>query len=144
MHLVGNVETLQQNRRVTFGGVAVFLADNAFKFAELHAVGVGHLMLGVDKFALFQRGPQAPVAHDDRIDHAILVKGKLILAQNAQLARTDNCSLLRLQFAGQKFHECRFAGAVRASQAVALARDKSGGYFVKQNFSAVAHRHIAD
>ena len=42
--LVGNVEALQQHRGVALGGVAVFFADNAFQFAEPHAIGVGHLV----------------------------------------------------------------------------------------------------
>ena len=142
--LVGNIEALQQNRGVGFGGVAVFLADNAFQFAEFHAVRIGHLVLGIDDFAFFQSGPQAPVAHDDRVDHAILVEGKLILAQNAELPRADDGSLLRLKFAGQKLHEGGLAGAVGAGEAVALPRNKAGGNFVEQNFGAVAHGHIAD
>ncbi len=68
VQLVGNVEALQQNGGVGFGGVAVFLADDAFQFAELHAVGVGHLRLGIDSVALFQGGPQPLVAHDDGVD----------------------------------------------------------------------------
>ena len=72
--------------------------------------------LRVDDFALFQRGPQALVAHDDGVDDAIFVEGKLVLAQHAELARADDGSLLRLKFAGQKLHEGGLAGAVRAGR----------------------------
>src|ERR1035438_1815759 len=105
MLLVGNIETLQQNRSVRFGGVAVFLADNAFEFAEFHAVRVGHFMLGVDDFPFFQSGPQAPIAHDHGVDHTMLIEGELILAQNAKLPRTDDSSLLRIEFTRQQLHE---------------------------------------
>ena len=144
MHLVRNVEALQQNRSIGFGGIAVFLADDAFEFAQFHAVRVGHLMLRIDNFAFFERSPQAPVAHDDRVNHAILIEGELILAQNSELARAYDSSLLRLKFAGQKLHERGFTRAVGAGKAVALPRNKAGGNFVEQNFSAVAHGHVAD
>ena len=45
VQFVGDVETLQQDRRIALGGVAVFFADNAFEFAETHTVFVGHLGL---------------------------------------------------------------------------------------------------
>ena len=144
MHFVWNVEPLQQNRGIALGGVAIFLADDAFEFAEFHTVRIGHLMLRIDDLALFECGPQTPVAHDDGVDDAIFIEGKLILAQNAKLARPDDGSLLRVEFAGQKLHERGFPRAVRAGKAVALPRNKSGGNFVKQNFGAVAHGHIAD
>ena len=49
MELVGNIEALQQDRRVALGLVAVFFADDALELAEAHAVGVGHLALGVEE-----------------------------------------------------------------------------------------------
>jgi hypothetical protein len=42
-----NVEALQQNRGVALGGIAVFVADDAFELAEAHAVRVGQRLLGV-------------------------------------------------------------------------------------------------
>ena len=51
--LVGNVETLQQNRCVRFGGITIFLAYDAFQFPEFHAVRICHLMLCIDDFAFF-------------------------------------------------------------------------------------------
>ena len=141
---VGNIQAFQQNGRIALRAVAVFLADDAFQFAQLHAVGVSHLRLGVNLVALFHGRPQALVAHDDGVEHAIAVEGKLVLAQNTKLSRAHDCPLLRLQFAGQQIHEGGFAGAIRPGQAIPLARRKCRGYFVKQNFGAVAHGHIAD
>ena len=140
---IGNIETFEQDGRVTLRAVAVFLADDAFQFAQLHAVRVGHLRLGINLVALFHGRPQALVAHDDGIEHAIFIECKLILAQHAQLSRANHSSLLRLEFAGQKIHEGGFAGAIWPGQAIALPRRKRRGYFVKQNFGAVAHGHIA-
>src|SRR5437762_14151665 len=94
--------------------------------------------------ALLESRPQPPIAHDHGIDYAIAIKGKLVLAQHTQLFRTDDSSLLRFFLAGQQLHKCGFAGAVRPSQAIALAGRKAGGDFVKQNFSAEAHGHVAN
>ncbi len=79
------------------GRVAVLVADDAFEFAEAHAVRVGQLGLLVDAVALFQGGPEGLVAHDDGVDDAIGVEGELVLAQNAQFARADDGALLRLR-----------------------------------------------
>ena len=87
VQVVGNIQAVQQHGRVGLGRVAVLVADHAFQFAQPHAVGVGHLGLLVDAVALFERRPQRLVAHDDRIDHAIGVERKLILAQHAEFAR---------------------------------------------------------
>jgi hypothetical protein len=37
----GNVEAVEQDGGVGFGGVAVLVADDAFELAQAHAVGVG-------------------------------------------------------------------------------------------------------
>ena len=141
---VGNVEALKQQGGVGLGGVAVFFADDAFQFAQPHAVFVGDVGLGVDVVALFHRLPKTLVAHDDGIDDAIGVECELVLAQDTELARTHDCALLRIQFAGQQIHEGGFAGAIGARQSVALSRRERGGDVVEQNFGAVAHGYIAD
>ncbi len=52
MQFVWNVEALQQQRRVGLGGVAILFADDAFQFAQPHAVFVRDLVLLVDGRAL--------------------------------------------------------------------------------------------
>ena len=42
MELVGNVEALQQDRGVAFGGVTVLFADDALELAQAHARFVRH------------------------------------------------------------------------------------------------------
>ena len=144
MHLVGNVESLKQNGGIAFGGVAVFFADNAFEFTELHPVGVGHLGLFVDRVALLHGRPQAFVAHDYGVNRRVGVESELVLAQHTDLARTDDRPFLRVDFAAEQFHECGFSSAVGPGQAIALARRKRRGDFIEQYFGAVAHGHIAD
>ncbi len=61
-----DVEAVEQNGGVGFGGVAAFVADDAFEFAEAHAVGVGEVVgvLGVENVALAKRFPERTVPHD--------------------------------------------------------------------------------
>jgi len=126
VQFIGDVEALKQNGSVAFGGVAVFLADDSFQLAELHAISIGDFRLGINAVALLSGRPQALVAHNDGVDCAITIKGKLVLAQDADLLRVDDRALLRLDLAGQKLHESGFARAVRPGQAIAFARRKGG------------------
>ncbi len=138
---VRNVQPLQQNRRVAFGFVSVLVADNPFELAEAHAFGVGHLALRVEPLALFERAPEAVVAHDDRVDHAEGVERVLVLAQDAHLRRAHDDAALRRLFAGQQLHERGFAGAVRAGEAVAPARRKRRRHVVEEDLRPKPHRH---
>ncbi len=144
VQLIGKVQSLQQQRGVGVGGVAVLFADDALQLAQPHAVVVGQLRLGIDDLALFHGGPQPLVAHDDRVDDAVGVEGKLVLAQHAELARLHHRALLRLQLAGQQLHKGGLTGTVRARQTVTLSRSKRRGHFFEQNFSAVAHGHTGN
>jgi len=143
VQFVGNIEPLQQNRSIRFGGVAVLFANDAFQLAELHSVFIRKFRLGMNPIALFHRGPQALVAHHHGIDDTVGVKGKLVLAQHAELLRTHDGPLLGIEFAGQKPHKRRLARAVRSGKTIALARREGRGHFFKQNFGAVAHGNIA-
>ncbi len=60
VQLVGNVEALEQHGGVALSRIAVFLADDALKLAQAHAVIVGELGLGVDGVAFFESRPQCP------------------------------------------------------------------------------------
>ena len=90
-----NVEAVEEDGGVGFGGVAVFVADDAFELAQAHAVGVGQFGLLVDAVALFKGGPEGLVAHDDGVDDAVGVEGELVLAQDAEFARADDGAFLR-------------------------------------------------
>ena len=96
VEFVGNVETLEKDGRV--GLSAVYPSSSPTmpsSSPRLHAVFIGHVRLGVDVFALFQRGPEALVAHDDGVNDAVRIESELVLAKDAELARTDDGSLLR-------------------------------------------------
>jgi len=76
------------------------------------------------------------------VDHAIGVEGELVLAQDAELPRTNYVALLRIELAGQHLHEGGFAGAVRSGEAVALPRRECCAHVFKQDFCAVAHGYV--
>jgi hypothetical protein len=122
-----DVETLEENGGVGFGGVAVLFADDAFEFGEAHAVVVGELGFLVDFVALFEGGPEAFVAHDNGVDDAEGVKGVLVLAEDGEFARADDVALLGVEVAGKDFHEGGLAGAVGAGEAVTTAVGEGGG-----------------
>jgi hypothetical protein len=145
VQLVGDVEPLQQDRGVTLGGVAVLVADDALELAEPHAIVIGHVgALFVERLPFGQCFPQPGVAHDDRVDDAVLVEGELILAKDAELVRPRHRALLRRQFAGQQLHEGGLAGAVRPREAVAAALGKGGADVLEENLRAVAHGNALD
>ena len=144
VQIVGDIEALQQDRRVAFGRVPIFLADDAFELAEPHAVGFGHLGLGVEELALFERTPEPLVPHDDRVDDAELIKGKLVLTEDAELVGPRDRALLRGQFARQQLHEGGLARAVGACEAVAPAAGEGGRDVLEEHLRAVAHGDVAD
>ena len=118
----GNIQAVEQDGGVALRRVAVFFADNAFEFAQPHAVLVGEVGLGVQQLAFFERLPQPLVAHDDGVDDAEFVEGELVLAQHAELLRArDTFPSAARSLAGEQLHEGGLAGAVRAGQAVAAA-----------------------
>ncbi len=139
-----NVEAIEEHSGVGFSGVTIFVADHAFKFAKPHAVGVSQLGLLVDAVALFQGSPERLVAHDDGVDDAISIERELILTENAEFARADDGAFLRVEFAGEDFHEGGFAGAVGPGESVAAAGDKADADFFKQDLGAVTHGDVAD
>ena len=144
MDSFGNVEAVEENGGVGFGGVAIFVADGAFELAQPHAVFIGHLGLLIDSIALFEGGPERLVAHDDGIDDAKGIECELILTQDAELAGADDVALLGVELAGEDLHECGFAGAVGPGEAVAAALDEGNRDIFEENFCAVAHGDVTD
>jgi hypothetical protein len=110
-----------------------------------HAIGVGHLVLGVDRIALFERLPRAFVAHDDRIDHPIGIEGILVLAQDADLALAGP----RSPFCGSSSPDRTFMkvdlpapfGPVSPKRRPAMKVDRN---LLEQELGSVTHSDIGD
>ena len=139
-----HVETVEQQRRIGFRGVAALFADDSFEFAEAHAVCVGQLLvgLGIERVAFLERFPEGAIAHDDGVDHAKLVERELVLAQNAELFGPADGALGRLDLAGQNLHQRGFAGAIRPGDGVAAPREEGARDILEQYSAAEAHRDV--
>ena len=134
VQLVRNVQTLQQNCSVGLGRVAVFLADNAFQFAQSHPVFIGELGLLVE------------VSRSCRAAHSRLLPMMTVsITRNASNAnwswlstpnflRADDGALLRFQLSGQQLHESGLAGPVGTGKSIALPGSKRGGHIFEQTF----------
>ena len=144
VQFVGDVEALQQHGGIALGGVAVLLADDPFELAQPHAVLVRHVGLLIEPVALDHRLPQAGVAHDHGVDDAMRVELELVLAQDAELRRTDHGAFLRVEGAGEQLHERGLAGPVGARQPVAAPGRERRGDVLEEHLGAIPHRHAAD
>ncbi len=142
----GDVEAVEQYGGIALGGVAAFLADNTFEFAEAHAVLVGQIVMifGVEFLACLERRPQRGVAHNDCVDHAISVEGELILAQDAHLLGAGDGAFGGIDFPGHDAHEGGFSGTIGAGDGVAAAGKKRDGHVFKENLGAEAHRDVIE
>ncbi len=100
--------------------------------------------LGVERIALFERFPQRAVAHDDGVDHAKLIERELVLPQNAHFFRARDRAFGRLDFAGQDFHECGFAGAIRAGDRVTAPGHEGARHVLEEDPGAEAHGDVID
>ena len=137
-------EAVQQNRGVAFGFVTAFFTHYAFEFSHPHAVLVSERVriLGVENLAFGQRLPQRSVAHDDRVEYAERIESKLILSQDAELARPDDDALGRLLVTRQDAHERGFASPIRTGKRIAASGQERGGDVLKEDFGAEAHGNV--
>ena len=142
--LVGDVESLEQDRRVALRRVAVLLPDDALELAEPDAILVREVGLLVERIAFLKRGPQPCIPHDHCVDDAERLERELVLADQSDLLRPDDGALLGIEVARQDLHERGLAGAVRPRQPVAPARRERDGHVLEEHLRAEAHGHVGD
>ena len=137
-------QAVEQNRGIGFRCVTVFVADDSFEFAHAHAVfiGKGVVRFGVQGFSFLEGVPEAAIAHDHGIDHAMFVEGELVLAQDTELFRPRDVAFGRFELAGKDLHERGLARAVGAGDRVAAAREKGGRDVLEQYSGAEPHRDV--
>ena len=82
--------------------------------------------------------------HQYHVDDALVFEGELVLAQvgHAFVRVLGDVAGTRLQFAGDDFHEGRFAGAVGADQAVAIPLAELDGDVFKQGLGPELHGDV--
>src|SRR2546423_214361 len=139
---VWNVEALQQNGGIALGGVAVLFADDPLELAESHPVFVRHVARRVQPVTFFERIPEASIAHDDYVNYPKTIERKLILTKDADFLRTRDLAALRRKLASEQLHEGRFAGAVRAREAITTTGGKGRGDVLEENLRPVPHGDV--
>ncbi len=144
MFALGDAETGQQLGRVGLRRVAVFFGDHAFELAEQLALFVGERLFGEQLLFLLHRRPQPLVAHQHHRQHDHLLEAELILLQHAGALRLVHVARVGLELTRDDLQEGRFAGAVRARQAVALAFAKLDRYLLEQALFAVGFADVVD
>ncbi len=102
------------------------------------------MRLCIKRVALIERFPQRGVSHDDGVNHAKLIERKLILPQDAHFFRAGDRAFGGFDFAGNDFHECGLAGAVRAGDSVAAPGHEGAGHVFEQDPGAEAHGDVID
>ena len=121
--LDGDAEAFEELGRLGLGHVAVFFGDDALELAEPEAHLVGDLARE-EHVLLLHRVPEGLVAHHDGVEDGVLVVGEVILTEHAEAhpAGDRDGADVRVLGPGEHLDERRLAGAVRAGEAVALAR----------------------
>ena len=84
-------------------------------------ISVSNVTMRYGSKLLFEGCPEGSVAHDDGIDDAVGVEFVLILLEDADFFRADDCALLGVDLPGEDLHEGGFAGSVGTGEAVAAA-----------------------
>ena len=84
------------------------------------------------------------MSHDDRLQHFVLVKLKVVLAQDghAFAGGDDHFARGRLQLAGEHLQESRFARSVCADDAVAVTGGEFDVDVLEERLAAVRKRNI--
>ena len=119
-----DAKAVEEARGVRLCVPAVHLRELRLELRGLHAVLLGEIGFCVERVLLIHDLDEARIAHHDRAQHLILVERIVILLENREaFARRDlHHAARRLELAGEQAQERGLAGAVRADDAVAVAR----------------------
>ena len=119
-----DAEAVEEARRVRLRVPAVHLRELRLELRRLHAVLLREIRLRVERILLVHDLDEARIAHHDRAQHLILVERVVILLEDREaLAWRDlHHAARRLELTGEQAQERGLAGAVRADDAVAVAR----------------------
>ena len=139
-----DAQAQQQLAGAGLGGVAVQFAEDDLQLGHAHAVFFAHVGKGVDAVALLLHFPQLGVAHDHRVEHRVGLEGELVLAQLAQpfVGVDADIAGSGLEVAAEDLHQGRFAAAVGADQAVAIAVAELDRDVLEQGLGAELHGDI--
>ena len=124
MLLLRDAEADQQFGRIGLHGVAAGVGEKTLDIVGAVLFLRSQVDLAVKIFALLVNLPELLVAHIDDVEDRDVLVVVMVLLQKAHAAILvdRNRAGGRLLLAGEDLHEGRFAGAVRADQAVTAAR----------------------
>ena len=145
-NVLGQSQALDQAAHVTLRLPAVHVGKLRLQFAGLHTVGVGEVLLGVEGVLLLHDIVEPLVAHDDRVQHRVLVVLEVVLLQNAHPLILGDHHLAggRLQIPGEDPQEGGLSGAVGADDAVAVAGGELQVHVLEQGLSAEIETDVID
>src|SRR5712692_9522629 len=86
--------------------------------------------------------PEGGVAHDDGVNHAKLIEGELILAQDAHFLWLGDGTFSGIEVPGQDLHEGGLAGAIGPGNGITAARHERAGDVFEEDPGAEAHRDV--
>ena len=124
--LHGDAQAVQKLVCLAFGLPAVQLGEFALQFGRALSVRLGKIRLGIQRIFFFHNGIQLRVAAQHHIHHTVIFIAEMVLLQHAHAVVRPKGNAARggLQLAGQNAQEGRFPRAVRADDAIAVARGK--------------------
>lgn len=139
-----NAEADEQLGRIGFHRIAARVAEKPFDIVGALLLLLGEFELAVEIFAFLMDLPEVLVAHVDHIENRNVFVIIVVLFQEPHAAvlvdrdRSGGGILL----AGENLHESRFAGTVRADQAVTAAGIELDGDVLEQHLLPEPHRNI--
>ena len=139
-------QTLDQLRGVCLCLPAVQFGKLRLQLRCQDAVLFGEVLLGVEGVLLLHDIVEPLVAHDDRVQHRVLVVLEVVLLQNAHPLILGDHHLAggRLQIPGEDPQEGGLSGAVGADDAVAVAGNELQLHVLEQGLAAEVHAYIVD
>ena len=144
--LVGKAQALNQAGDVALSLPAPHLGELRFQLRGLHAVLVGEILLFIEGILLLHDVVEVLVAHDDGIQHRVLIVLEVILLQDGHpfLPGNDDLSAGRLQVSGENPEEGGLAGAIGADDAVAVAGGKFQIHVLEQRLAREVETDVVD
>lgn len=144
MLLLRDAEADQQLGRIGLHGVAAGVGEKTLDIVGAVLFLRSQVDLAVKIFALLVNFPELLVAHIDDVEDRDVLVVVMVLLQKAHAAILvdRNRAGGRLLLAGEDLHEGRFAGAVRADQAVTAARREFHRDVFEKRLLAEAHGNV--
>ena len=131
-------QTVQQLTGLRLSVPATHFGKLGLELGSLVAILLGERVLHIERILFAHDLEQTLVAAENRVEHSLLVEGKVVLLEYAHtgLGRNRNRAGGRVQIAGQNAQEGRLACTVCTDNTVAVALGKFQVYIFEQRLAA--------